>query len=63
MPGPLVLDTHIDIRWPDPTDPTTETPQQVDFPKMAQGGMHAAIFIAYVPQGKRDAAGLSLIHI
>lgn len=57
MPGPLVLDTHIDIRWPDPTDPTTETTMQVDFPKMAQGGMHAAIFIAYVPQGKRDPAG------
>jgi membrane dipeptidase len=57
MASPLILDTHIDIRWPDPPDPVGETPQQVDFPKMARGGMHAAVFIAYVPQGKRDPAG------
>ena len=57
MAGPLVLDTHIDIRWPEPPDPRAETKQRVDFPKMARGGMHAAIFIAYVPQGKRDALG------
>jgi membrane dipeptidase len=57
MTNQLVLDTHIDIRWPDPPDPLNETPQQVDFPKMARGGMHAAVFIAYVPQGKRDEAG------
>ena len=30
---------------------------RVDFPKMARGGLNAAIFIAYVGQGKRDAAG------
>jgi membrane dipeptidase len=30
---------------------------RVDFPKMARGGLRAAVFIAYVPQGKRDAAG------
>ncbi|MCO6416431.1 dipeptidase [Siccirubricoccus sp. KC 17139] len=53
----LTLDTHVDIRWPEPPDPLTESTQQVDFPKMARGGMQAAIFIAYVPQGKRDAAG------
>jgi membrane dipeptidase len=29
----------------------------VDFPKMQQGGLRAAAFIAYVPQGKRDAEG------
>ena len=57
MSGPLVLDTHIDIRWPDPPDPASETTMQVDFPKMVRGGMHAAIFIAYTPQGKRDEAG------
>jgi membrane dipeptidase len=49
----LVLDTHVDIPWPDPADPATATKRQVDFPKMRAGGMGAAIFIAYVPQGPR----------
>ena len=53
----LVLDTHIDIRWPETPDWTGETRQLVDLPKMRAGGMNAAIFIAYVPQGRRDAAG------
>ncbi|WP_235907675.1 dipeptidase [Siccirubricoccus phaeus] len=53
----LTLDTHVDIGWPNPPDPRTETKQQVDFPKMARGGMRAVVFIAYVPQGRRDAAG------
>jgi membrane dipeptidase len=53
----LCLDTHIDIRWPDPPDPLAEGAMRVDFPKMERGGLNAAIFIAYVPQGKRDAAG------
>ena len=53
----LCLDTHIDIRWPEPPDPLAEGPMRVDFPKMARGGLNAAIFIAYVGQGKRDAAG------
>lgn len=53
----LVLDTHIDIRWPETPDWTQETRQLVDLPKMRQGQMSAAIFIAYVPQGRRDAAG------
>lgn len=53
----LVLDTHIDIRWPDPPDWTGETRQLVDLPKMRAGGMNAAIFIAYTPQGRRDLAG------
>ena len=30
---------------------------RVDFPKMARGGLSAAVFIAYVAQGKRDDAG------
>jgi hypothetical protein len=46
----LTLDTHIDIRWPDPPDATTETDRRVDFPKMARGGLNAAVFIAYTPQ-------------
>jgi len=58
----LVLDTHVDIPWPSPPDPAGETRRQVDFAKMRAGGMNAAIFIAYVPQGPRtpeahDAAG------
>jgi len=51
------LDTHIDIRWPDPPDPRADGPMRVDFPKMTRGGMRAAVFVAYVPQGARDAAG------
>jgi membrane dipeptidase len=50
----ITLDTHIDIRWPDPPDATTETDRRVDFPKMLRGGLNAAVFIAYTPQGKRD---------
>jgi membrane dipeptidase len=53
----LTLDTHIDIRWPAPPDPLADGPMRVDFPKMARGGLRAAVFIAYVGQGKRDAAG------
>ena len=55
----LTLDTHIDIRWPDPPDATTETDRRVDFPKMLRGGLKAAVFIAYPPQAKRDAEGLA----
>ncbi len=53
----LCLDTHVDIRWPDPPDATAETPLRVDFPKMQRGGLTAVVFIAYVGQGKRDAEG------
>ena len=51
------LDTHIDIRWPNPPDPMAETTMRVDFPKMRKGGLRAAVFVAYLPQGKRDAEG------
>lgn len=50
----LTLDTHVDIRWPDPPDATQETDRCVDFPKMARGGLKGVVFIAYVPQGRRD---------
>jgi membrane dipeptidase len=53
----LTLDTHVDIRWPDPPDPAAETDRQVDFPKMARGGLRAVVFVAYTPQGRRDAEG------
>jgi membrane dipeptidase len=51
------LDTHIDIRWPNPPDAVAETAMRVDFPKMRKGGLRAAVFVAYLPQGKRDAEG------
>ena len=53
----LTLDTHVDIRWPDPPDATQETDRCVDFPKMQRGGLKAVVFIAYTPQGPRDVAG------
>lgn len=53
----LTLDTHVDIRWPDPPDPAVETDRRVDFPKMARGGLRAAVFVAYTPQGRRDPDG------
>lgn len=52
----LVLDTHVDFPWPNTPDPAGETTRQVDFPKMAAGGMGAVVLIAYVAQGKRDPA-------
>ena len=55
----LTLDTHIDIRWPEPPDATGETDRRVDFPKMQRGGLKAAVFIAYTQQGRRDAEGLA----
>jgi len=53
----LVLDTHIDIRWPETPDWTATTRQLVDLPKLRAGGVDAAVFVAYVPQGRRDAQG------
>ncbi|MBY0335856.1 MAG: dipeptidase [Acetobacteraceae bacterium] len=55
--SPLILDTHVDIRWPEPPDWRGETAQCVDAPKMRAGGVSATVFIAYVPQGPRDHAG------
>jgi membrane dipeptidase len=56
--GLLTLDTHVDIPWPDMTDPALPTTRRVDFPKMRAGGLNAVIFIAYVPQGSRDSGAL-----
>ncbi len=53
----LVLDTHIDIRWPETPDWLSETGQCVDLPKMRRGGMNAAVFIAYVGRGRRPCGG------
>lgn len=46
----IVLDSHIDIPWPDPPDPFTATGRCVDVPKMRAGGMMAGCFVAFVPQ-------------
>jgi membrane dipeptidase len=55
----LTLDTHVDIPWPDMPDPRGETRRKVDFPKMRAGGLKAVVFIAFVPQTRRDAASLA----
>lgn len=55
----LTLDTHVDIPWPDTPDPRGETKRKVDFPKMRAGGLKAVVFIAFVPQTRRDAASLA----
>jgi membrane dipeptidase len=55
--SPLILDTHVDIRWPEPPDWRGETAQCVDAPKMRAGGVSGTVFIAYVPQGPRDNPG------
>ncbi|WP_428392609.1 dipeptidase [Lichenicoccus sp.] len=56
----LTLDSHIDIPWPGgpDDDPFADTARRrVDLPKMRRGGLAAGCFAAYVPQGRRDAAG------
>jgi len=53
----LTLDTHVDIPWPEMADPAGPTQRKVDFGKMRRGGLKAVVFIAYVPQGRRDAEG------
>jgi membrane dipeptidase len=55
----LTLDTHVDIPWPDTPDPRGQTGRKVDFPKMRAGGLKAVVFIAFVPQTRRDAAQLA----
>ena len=50
----LVLDSHIDIPWPDGPDPFAHTNRCVDLPKMRAGGVGAGCFVAYVPQTHCD---------
>ena len=59
----VTIDTHIDIPWPTGPDPFVDLPRgkgarRIDLPKMRRGGLGAACFAAYVPQGPRDPAGL-----
>jgi membrane dipeptidase len=53
----LILDTHVDIPWPNGPDFTVDGPRCVDLPKVLRGGVGAVCFAAYVPQGKRDTVG------
>jgi membrane dipeptidase len=60
--GLLTIDSHIDIPWPPGPSPFEDGPRRVDLPKMRRGGIGAGCFAAYIPQGKRDAAGFAAAH-
>src|SRR5579871_789700 len=53
--GLLAIDTHVDIPWPEGPSPFEDGTRCVDLPKLRQGGVAAVCFVAYVPQGHRDA--------
>lgn len=56
----IIIDPHVDIpkNWAThEMDPSAESRWQVDLPKMRAGGMDAAFFVVYAPQGPRTAAG------
>ena len=53
----LTIDSHIDIPWPPGPSAFEDGPRRVDLPKMRRGGIGAGCFAAYIPQGRRDAAG------
>ena len=52
----LTLDTHVDIPWPAESFPG---PRRAEPSKMRAGGLRAACFAAYVPQGPRTADGFA----
>jgi membrane dipeptidase len=58
----LTIDSHIDIPWPPGPSPFEDGPRRVDLPKMRRGGIGAGCFAAYIPQGRRDAAGFGQSH-
>jgi membrane dipeptidase len=60
--GLLTIDSHIDIPWPPGPSPFEDGPRRVDLPKMRRGGIGAGCFAAYIPQGRRDAAGFAAAH-
>lgn len=59
--APLTLDTHVDIPFAylreARFDPGLDTPLQVDLGKMQRGGLDAAFFVVWVPQGPLTPAG------
>ena len=53
----IVIDTHVDIPFnyaTDEVDPGRRGDQQVDLPKMREGGMDAAFLVVFVPQTERS---------
>ncbi|MCB1561779.1 MAG: dipeptidase [Xanthomonadales bacterium] len=58
---PLTIDTHVDIPFHYMLDPRfdvgRDTPLKVDLGKMQKGGLDAAFFIIWVPQGPQTAEG------
>jgi membrane dipeptidase len=62
----LALDTHVDIDLKYATseiDPGGMTTQQVDLPKMRAGGLDAAFFIVYTPQGPLTEDGFKAADV
>lgn len=55
--GLVTIDTHVDIPWPAGPSFFEDGPRRVDLPKMRRGGLGAACFAAYVPQGPRTPEG------
>ena len=57
----ITFDSHIDIPFDfmenSKHDPGDNSDMQVDIPKMQKGGMDAAFFVVYVPQGPLNEAG------
>ena len=55
----LTLDTHVDIplTYMTEIDPSGATDLQVDFSKLRAGGLDAAFFIIYTPQGEETKLG------
>ena len=58
----LTVDTHVDIPLnfaSHEVDPGSFTASQVDLPKMRAGGLDAAFFIVYTPQGELSNTGFA----
>jgi len=63
----LTLDSHLDtpLNFPRPGWDMADRHDvagnfsQVDYPRMADGGLDGGFFVIYTPQGPRDAAGLA----
>lgn len=61
----IALDTHVDIPLDFATvatDPGGFTKSQVDLPKMRAGGLDAAFFIVFTPQGPLTDVGIAAGH-
>jgi len=58
---PITIDTHVDIPFSYMREPRFDvgkpTPLLVDLGKMERGGLNAAFFVIWVPQGPLTAAG------